>query len=443
LTAGALPEPAGSRLPARPLDLVVRGGLLAGPPGEEPRRCDVGVAGGVVARLQPEIAPGEAAEVLDASGCIVVAGLVDLHTHVFAGATFWGVSPGPLAWRTGVTAWVDAGSAGAYALGAFRRLCDEPGAPDVRAFVNISRVGLVDETGEAREERACDAGLCSAAIAEHRDFVVGVKCRLDRFATGDLGVLPLRRAIEAAEAHALPVMAHIGAGPPRIDEVLDLMRPGDIVTHCATGQGMSLVQPDGRVRPSALAARQRGVLFDVGHGSGGFSFRAAETMVAKGFAPDVISSDLHQRSVLGPAFDLPTCLSKYLALGLELNEVVAAATSRPAEAVGMSGSWGHLEVGRTADLALFELEEGNFVLYDSYLEARPATRLLVNRTTLRAGRVLEAVPPERPAHWVACSGPQASLLGSPAACGRRPWAALLQGQGAKAFVPAALEGPVC
>jgi len=204
---------------------------------------------------------------------------------------------------------VDAGSAGAYNIAALHRLGSGLAPLHTRAFVNISAIGLVADTGEARRRDLCDTGLCAAAAEEHSDFVIGVKCRLDRFATGEMGLEPLRLAVQAAAVAGLPVMAHIGAGPPGIDDVLDMLRPGDLVTHCATGQDMSLVNERDSLRPSALRARERGVLFDVGHGSGGFSFTVAESMLAAGAPPDVISSDLHQRSLLGPGFDLPTCMS--------------------------------------------------------------------------------------------------------------------------------------
>ena len=351
-------------------------------------RYDVAVKEGRVASVAPDIPRHLAEEVIDARGCIVVPGLVDLHTHIFFGGTYWGVDPTPVAWRTGVTSWVDAGSAGAYNIAALRRLSAGLAPLHTRAFVNISSIGLVAGTGEARRRELCDPGLCAAAAEEHRDFVVGVKCRLDRFATGEMGLEPLRLALQAAAVAGLPVMAHIGAGPPDIDDVLDLLRPGDLVTHCATGQDMSLVKQSDSLRPSALRARQRGVLFDVGHGSGGFSFTVAESMVDAGAAPDVISSDLHQRSLLGPAFDLPTCMSKFLAIGMSLEDVVRAATTTPAGFAGgrSGGHAGSLAVSEPADIAIFELEEGDFSLYDSYLERRQADRLFVNRVNARRWR---------------------------------------------------------
>ncbi|MGA3220843.1 MAG: amidohydrolase/deacetylase family metallohydrolase [Acidimicrobiales bacterium] len=432
--------------PARPrrgdghlFDLLVRGGEVIDLGNGRRERCDVALADGRIARVAPDIERVLAAEVVDARGAIVVPGLVDLHTHIYFSATFWGIDPRPVAWRTGVTTWVDAGSAGAYNLAALHQLCLATCPWTTRAFVNISSIGLVAETGEARREDLCDPGLCTAAIMAHRDFVIGVKCRLDRASVGDMGLVPLRRAVEAAGAAGVPVMAHIGGGPPDIDDALDLLRPGDLVTHCATGQSMSMVGGNGKLRSSAVRAHERGVLFDVGHGSGGFSFAVAEAMLAEGVLPDVISSDVHQRSLLGPAFDLPTCMSKFLALGVPLEDVLRAATVNPSRVTGDSSPAGAIEVGKPADLAVFELVAGDFALYDTYLERRPAPRLLVNRATIVGGALLAPVPAAPPAHWIALTERQRSHLSRPAPELRFPWAASLSEP--EAYVRLALEGP--
>ena len=408
-------------------DLLVAGGELVSPGPGLFGHYDVGVKEGRVASVAPGIPRHLAAEVIDARGCIVVPGLTDLHTHLFFGGTYWGVDPTPVAWRTGVTSWVDAGSAGAFNIAALRRLSSELAPLHTSAFVNISSIGLVAETGEASRKDLCDPVFCAAAAEEHRDFVIGVKCRLDRSATGEMGVAPLRLAVQAAAVAGLPVMAHIAGGPPNIDDVLDLLRPGDLVTHCATGQDMSLVKGKNSLRPSAVRARERGVLFDVGHGSGGFSFAVAESMLAAGAPPDIISSDLHQRSLLGPGFDLPTCMSKLLAIGMSLEDVVRAVTTNPAKVVagGRGGSGSSLAVGELADIAIFELEAGDFALYDTYLECRRADRFFVNRNTLVAGVALPPVASAPPARWVTVTSAQRALFGRRGADARRPWATVL------------------
>jgi dihydroorotase len=421
------------------LDLAVVGGELVDPGSGYSGRYDVGVLEGKVRRVAREIPRSLAKKVIDAKGCIVVPGLVDLHTHVFAGGTYWGVDPCSVAWRSGTTTWVDAGSAGAYNLEAFQRSASRGAPVRLWAFLNISPVGLVAETGEGRDLQQCDPSLCAAMVEAHRDILVGVKCRLDRFAVGEQGIELLDRALAAAGAAAVPVMVHIGAGPPSIDDVLDRLRPGDVVTHCATGQSMSLVDANGRLRSSAVRAHERGVLFDVGHGSGAFSFVVAQALGQQGVWPDIISSDLHQRSVLGPAFDLPTCLSKLLALGMPLEQVVRAATETPAAAVGLQGKIGKLTVGVPADLAVFKLEEGAFVLFDTYLAGLSVDRLLVNQVTLAGGRELSEQAPGEPAPWIELTDRQRALLSGRDTPRRRPWATYLDDEAC--FVRLPLESP--
>lgn len=421
------------------LDLLVVGGEVVDPASGRRGAYDIGARDGRIAAVAASLPRELASQVVDARGCLVLPGLVDLHTHILAGATYWGIDPRPLAWRSGVTTWVDAGSAGAYNASAFRQLCASYAPLRSKAFLNISLIGLVAETGEARRGELCDPGLCAAVLQEHKELFVGVKCRVDRNAVGDMGLEPLRRALRAASVAGVPVMAHIGAGPPAIGEVLELLRPGDIVTHCATGQSMSVLAPDGRPLPAALAARERGVLFDVGHGSGAFSFMVAEAMARFGFFPDIISSDAHQRSILGPGFDLPTCMSKVLALGMSLEDVVRAVTARPSGVIKEADA-GALEVGHAADFALFELQEGDFDLFDVYLEPRRCQRLFVNRATFASGTLLAPVPPSPPAPWVALTASQRALFSRPPEELQRPWATLLTT--ADCFVPQDLEGPV-
>jgi dihydroorotase len=225
--------------------------------------------------------------------------------------------------------------------------------------------------------------------------------RIDRDTVGGNGVEPLRRGLAAAGACGVPVMVHIGTTPPALDEVLDLLRPGDIVTHCASG----LAAPLG---PAVHAAKERGVLFDIGHGSGGFAFDVLEQQLAAGLGPDTVSTDLHARSVHGPAFDLPTTMAKLLAVGVPLDEVITAATVRPARALGLSS--GTLAVGAPADLAVFRISEGAFPVADAHRQVRHAPLRLINEATYVAGRRLipRLGPPVPP--WIPLTDAQRAAL---------------------------------
>jgi dihydroorotase len=421
------------------LDLIITGGRVIDPASGTDEQLDVGVTGDRIAVIAK--GPLTATATVDASGCLVVPGLVDIHTHLLAGGSFWGIRPTPVAWRTGVTTWVDAGSAGIYNLPQFLELAAGYLPLSVYGFINISGIGLVGQTGELALPEHCSPSLCADAIIANREWLVGVKCRLDQRSTAGGSPQALQLALAAARAAEVPVMVHIGQGPPALSEVLEALGRGDIVTHCTTGQNMTLIDDAGRVQACVRDAQARGVLFDVGHGSGGFSFAVAEALVRNGLAPDVISSDLHQLSVLGPGFDLPTTMSKLLAAGMPLTDVIAAATSRAALAIGRDDRCGTLACGRRADIAVIRQRSDALQLFDSYLEGRPTADLLTCEVTIAGGRVLPAETPELPAAWVPVSPAQQRLLAdqSSAEPSREPWAASLQASGD--FVPMPITGP--
>ncbi|BAL91472.1 putative amidohydrolase [Actinoplanes missouriensis 431] len=356
---------------------------------------DIAITGGRIAAIG-ELS-GDARQVVDVTGCLVTPGLIDVHTHV--GPGYWGIDPDPIAWHSGVTTWVDAGSAGAYTVSGLRRVADTT-AVRVRALLNVSAVGLAGRTGESRDLANCDVALAIDTIQANRDLFHGIKVRIDSETVGANGVEPLRRGLAAAEACGVPVMVHIGTAPPTLDEVLDLLRPGDIVTHCASG----IAAPLG---PAVRAAADRGVLLDIGHGSGGFAFDVLEAQLDAGLRPYTISTDLHARSLHGPVFDLPTTMAKLLACGVALPDVVAAVTTHPARALGLACS---LEAGAPADIAIFEVRPEPLPVVDAHRQVRVSPVRLVNRATYVAGRLLPPRLPEPPAPWIPLTDAQRSAL---------------------------------
>ncbi|MEV6489672.1 amidohydrolase/deacetylase family metallohydrolase [Actinoplanes sp. NPDC051633] len=370
-------------------DLLLTGGDVIDPGGGHRGRLDVAIRAGRIAAVGPAL-PRTAAEVVDCTGLLITPGLVDLHTHVYPGAGYWGIDPDPIAWCTGVTTWVDAGSAGAFSVAGLKSFGQTRRAR-VHALLNIAGQGLAARTGEGLDLGNCDPDLAAAAIRDDRELILGVKVRIDRDTVGPNGVEPLRRGIAAAEQCGVPVMVHIGTTPPPLADVLALLRPGDILTHCASG----IAAPTG---PEARAAHERGVLFDIGHGSGAFAFDVAERQLAAGMTPHSISTDLHARSVYGPVFDLPTTMAKLVAAGMPLEEVVAAATVRPARALGLTA--GTLAPGAPADVAVFTNSPGDHELVDAHRQTRTAPFRLVNVATYVAGRRLEPQLPAPPPRWV-------------------------------------------
>lgn len=382
-----------------PYDLLFAGGEVIDAGGGHTGRLDVAVAGGRIAAVGADL-PREARRVIDVSGRLVTPGLVDLHTHVYPGAGYWGIDPDPIAWYSGVTTWVDAGSAGAYTIDGLRAWAR---GREVRVAVllNIAGQGLAARTGEGRDLADCDVDLAIDTVLGNRDLVRGIKVRIDSETVGANGVEPLRRGIAVGDACGVPVMVHIGTTPPALDEVMALLRPGDIVTHCASG----IAAPLG---PAVHAAHERGVLFDLGHGSGGFAFDVLEKQVAAGLRPYSISTDLHARSLYGPAFDLPTTMAKLLAVGLPLADVVAAATVRPARALGLAA--GTLAPSAPADIAVFRVEDGPFEVADAHRQTRLAPQRLVNEATYVSGRLLSPRLPAPTPAWIPLTDAQRSAL---------------------------------
>ena len=377
-------------------DTVIRGGHVIDPASGLSEVADVAIAGGTIAAVEAAIHPSMARDVIDATGKFVTPGLIDLHTHIYWGVTYWGIEPDPVAARSGVTTWLDVGSAGGYTWPGFRRYVVEPASVRVLALLNLSSIGLVAPTWELANLDYCDVELAKLMIEANRDLIVGIKARIDPNTTRGVGIRPLELARELADAVSLPLMVHIGAGPPSLKEIAAWLRPGDILTHCFTGRDNRVIDDEGMVLPYMLVLKEAGVVFDIGHGTGSFSFETAVAMIDQGILPDVISTDIHQLAVQGPCFDMPTTLSKFLSLGMTLEQVVERATTAPAKAMRRP-DLGTLAVGSPADVAVFQMETGDFTFQDIHLNERRGDRLLVNTLTMVGGDTLPVVE-ERPLH---------------------------------------------
>ena len=374
-----------------PYDLVLKGGTVVDPAQGVHAAADVAFADGRVAAVGPALGEGAAAETLDCAGRIVAPGMIDLHVHVFWGVTYLGIEADPNCIAKGVTTAVDAGSAGAETFPGFRKYVIDVAATRLFAQLNISSQGMLHrEIGELTELRYASVPKAVAMIERHRDVILGVKVRLTRnsIVSREAGMRPLYLAREASDAVRLPIMVHPqDAWCESLDDILALMRGGDILTHCFHGLSHGILDRDGRVRRSVHEAMERGVLFDVGHGAGSFSWSVAERTLAQGVLPQTISSDLHAQNVNGPVYDLATTVSKFLHLGLPLDTALHKVTATPAQVVRMADEIGTLRVGAWGDAVVFELEEGRFDFTDSHAETRVGRRRLVPRTVVRAGRV--------------------------------------------------------
>lgn len=348
-------------------DLLLQGGRVIDPARDFDEIADVAFRDGVVAEIGRDLPRESARYVRDVRNRIVLPGIIDMHTHVYWGGTSLGVDAEGIAASGAAATLVDAGSAGPANFAGFRRHVIERVAPRILSFINVSFAGIFAfsdavRVGECEDVRLINARECVRVAREHPDVVVGVKVRVGALAGGGSGNAPLDIAIEVAEELGLPVMSHLDFPPPTRSDVLDRLRPGDILTHCFRSFPNAPATRDGRVRDEVLAARERGVLFDVGHGRGAFSFGTARAMLGNGFMPDTISSDLHALCI-SPNFDLLITMSKFLCLGMPLVEVVRAVTSGPAVALRRK-SLGTFQPGVATDASIIELRTGEFEYQD-------------------------------------------------------------------------------
>jgi dihydroorotase len=370
-------------------DLVITGGRVLDPGQGIDRVADVAFADGKVAALEDRIAPEQARALVDAAGRLVTPGLIDLHSHVYWGGTALGVDADQIARRSGTTTFVDAGSAGAGNFIGFRRHVIERARVRILAYLNISFAGIYAFServmvGECGDLRLCDPVEAVETAREHLDLVVGVKVRIGKIAS-EGGLAPLDLARQAADELQIPVMSHLDLPPPTHADLMPRLRPGDVLTHCFRPFPNAPLVAGHDIRAEVKAARERGVIFDIGHGKGSFGFATARAMLKEGFRPDVISSDVHALCIDGPAFDLLVTMSKFVCLGLPLPEVIRAATTAPAAAIHRP-ELGTLRPGAAGDAAVLELQTGRFDYTDVQGEHMAGSQRLVCHGIVCGGR---------------------------------------------------------
>ena len=371
--------------------LLIRGGQVFDPAKAEFARQDIALANGKIARIAPTIEAAPGAKQIDARGLIVTPGLVDAHVHAFRWGQLIGLDVDPLSSRSGVTTFVDGGSSGSLNFMALRRFVVERVRSNLYALLNVSALGqVVDgiqglDAGEYDDLRFLHLSSAAEVVEKNRDLIVGIKVRMY---TGLTTLAPMSSARELADAVGLPLVVHVAKAPPSFADLLPYLRAGDVVTHMYHPGPGALVDRHGKVRTEYLEARKRGVLFDTGTARFHTCFPVARAALDQGFAPDTISTDLTLNNYTHITIDMPTTLSKFLALGLTLEQVLRMATTEPAKLLPRERAHGQLAEGLPADLALFELESRGFTYEDFFGNTLRAERRLVSRTTLKDGGVL-------------------------------------------------------
>ena len=368
-------------------DLVLRGGRVIDPAHGLDGPADVAFAGGRVVAVGQGL---QGREVQDVSGLIVTPGLIDLHTHVYWGGTSLGVEADAYSRQSAVTTVADTGSAGPGNFPGFRAHVIDKARVRVLVYLHVSFAGIYAFSptimvGESHDMRLMASREALAVARANPDVIIGIKVRVGRNASGPSGIQPLDVALDLADRAGLPLMCHIDEPPPTYADVVDRLRPGDVLTHCLRPFPNAPVDGAGHLRDAVQRARARGVLFDVGHGMGSFSWDTARKALAAGFVPDTISSDVHAMCINGPAWDLLRTMTKFLSLGLPLSEVVAATTTRAALALGRP-DLGHLGMGAAGDASVLALAEMPTPLEDVLGEVVSYPRRLVPRGMVIASR---------------------------------------------------------
>ena len=373
-----------------PFDLVLRGGRVVDPSQKLDAVTDVAFSGGKVAMVGNALKVDPGTDVRDVSGYIVSPGLIDLHTHVYWGGTSIGIDAEEFCRTSGVTTAIDTGSAGPGNFAGFRKHVIEPSQVRILAYLHVSHAGIYGYShrvmvGESEEIRLMNPIDAVEVADANRDLIVGIKVRVGRNSSGTSGIVPLQIALEAANEVGMPLMCHIDHPPPSYEEVVSLLRPGDVLTHAFRPFPNSPATAQGTVKKVVLEARERGVFFDIGHGKGSFAFKTARAMLANGFYPDTISSDIHILCINGPAFDQVTTMSKFLCMGMPFSDVVAASTVNAAMALRRP-ELGSLKPGSVGDATLLSIQEGKFDYVDVVGEHLIGDRKIVSEGVVLGGR---------------------------------------------------------
>ena len=386
-------------------DWLITNGRVIDPSQELDQVTNLAIAGGKISALGDAIESSEASYVHDAKGQIVTPGLVDLHIHGYEHVTPLGINVDHFCLGRGVTTAVDAGSAGCDTFDGFRHFASERCQTRLLAFLHISRAGLAfssrtggDDPGELETLKLVHSQDCIDCVESNRDILVGVKIRLSS-SIADEGrneAEAYARAREAARALSLPLMTHHNFSSVPLQDCPGAMDCGDIYTHCFHGYPNTIINPDSKALfESVIAARERGVLFDIGHGMGSFSWPVAELCAQQQFWPDTISTDIHSLNMDGPVYDLPTVMTRMLRVGMPISEVIRATTINPAKSIGWDDRIGSLAIGRDADITILELEDSSIQLEDCHAQLRTLEKRLIPKAVWRAGSKGEITAPSR------------------------------------------------
>jgi dihydroorotase len=380
-------------------DLIIKNGVLIDPSQNIQEKRDIAFSDGKVESVEPNIPSKDAKEVYDAEGSIVTPGFVDLHTHLFWGVSHYGVKPDETCLPNGVTTAIDAGTAGALNYEGFEEYVIKKSKTKTLAFLHISSIGLSGHPsiGELMDFRYLDYQKAIETSKKHSETICGIKIRVSDNLVGDLGPQAITLAKEAAKELDLPLMVHPGRLPSNLSlaDILSILEKGDILTHCFPPS-----YPPKLMKPSILnekdelldevwEAQKKGVIFDVGHGRGSFSFQTAEKALEQGFLPNAISTDLHSYSLIYPVYDMPTTISKFYNMGIPLNKAIELSTISPARVIRLNEKVGTLKTGATGDAVITQIVKGKHEFYDSIDVKRTWNEVIRTKAVISDGKLVK------------------------------------------------------
>lgn len=346
---------------------------------------------GRIAAIGPAIVAAADVTRLDGKGAWISPGWIDLHVHIWHGGTDISIRPSECGVERGVTTLVDAGSAGEANFHGFREYIIEPSRERIKAFLNLGSIGLVacNRVSELMDIRSVDLDRILEVYAENSEHIVGIKVRASHVITGSWGITPVKLGKKIAKILKIPMMVHVGEPPALYDEVLEILGPGDVITHCFNGKaGSSIIEDDDLFNLAERCAGE-GIRLDIGHGGASFSFKVAEAAIKRGLLPYSISTDLHGHSMNFPVWDLATTMSKLLAVGMPFDKVVEAVTHAPADVIKLSME-NRLAVGAPAEFTIFDLVDSDIEATDSNGDVSVLNRLFEPRYAVLGSEAIVA-----------------------------------------------------
>ncbi len=377
-------------------DLLIKGGRVIDSGLGLDKVLDIAISGQKIAQVAGDISVSEGQQVIDAKGKIVTPGLIDMHCHIYDGIHSISIEPDVAGVKQGVTTVADGGSTGQATFMAFPKYIIPPSKTAVFCFLHLSSLGQL-LTPELRDWGEVDLDATRAVVNAHRDLIKGIKLRLVGNIIASEGLKVIKMTKDFAHSLGLPVMVHIGDPKKQVpasltSDLLEEMETGDILTHVFTSKQGGILLRDGTVLPQVRKAVERGVVLEIAHGRNNFNFDVARKSMAQGIFPTVLSTDINTLCLNGPVFGLSILMSKFMALGLSLQEVIKMSTINPANALQIANKAGSFKKGMDADVSILELQTGKWELIDSDDQALSTTTMLKPRITIKSGQVIPAEP---------------------------------------------------